>query len=342
MTPSTRHVLCAVDYSAASRAALRSPALAGELAGARLTDLTVNNPLLVEAMRAYGTGERTVPEREELRRFCSEALGTEQPFDIEVRRGPGGRRDSHRCRGQQANLLVIGSHGLTGIRKMFFGSTAERVLRQAKIPVLVTPDGIHPVSGTPTVAPLIRRIVVPIDLMDGSVALVRVGAALGRAIGVPVLVSHAVEPLHFPARWQGRVPSLQFEARDRADAAIHKLIEDAGGEIEPSCSSATPQIPSSTLPRCARRTDPDGPATVGSRPRRRDCLSSPVPHARAGAGAAARRCRTVGVRALCCGARRCEGEWLMALPTAGIPYPRRRRPERRQHGAAAHGGARAT
>ena len=42
------------------------------------------------------------------------------------------------ARDPRADLIVMSSHGLTGIRKLFFGSTAERVLRESDIPVLVT------------------------------------------------------------------------------------------------------------------------------------------------------------------------------------------------------------
>ena len=233
MTASTRHVLCAVDYSAASRTALRSAALAADRAQARLPILTVNDPLLVEAMRAYGTGDWPAPEREELRLFCCETLGTDQPYATEVRVGRAADEIVAVAASLGADLLVIGSHGLTGLRKMFFGSTAERVLRQSEIPVLVTPSALYEVSGPLTMAAVVRRILVPIDLTGGSAALVHIGAALGRTIGVPVMVAHAIEPLHFPARWQGRVPSLQFEARDRADAALQRIIDDAGGGLEP-------------------------------------------------------------------------------------------------------------
>ena len=40
-----------------------------------------------------------------------------------------------------ADLIVMGTHGLTGVEHLLFGSTAERVLRHAKCPVMtVRPD----------------------------------------------------------------------------------------------------------------------------------------------------------------------------------------------------------
>lgn len=48
--------------------------------------------------------------------------------------------------GQNATLIVMGTHGRTGLRHLLLGSVAERVIRHALCPVLVTR---HP--GTPQV-----------------------------------------------------------------------------------------------------------------------------------------------------------------------------------------------
>jgi len=38
------------------------------------------------------------------------------------------------------DVIVVGSHGRTGVKRLFFGSVSERVVRHAHCPVLV----IHP------------------------------------------------------------------------------------------------------------------------------------------------------------------------------------------------------
>ena len=38
----------------------------------------------------------------------------------------------------KADLIVMGSHGRTGLSHVFIGSVAERVIRHAPCPVLVT------------------------------------------------------------------------------------------------------------------------------------------------------------------------------------------------------------
>jgi nucleotide-binding universal stress UspA family protein len=40
---------------------------------------------------------------------------------------------------QKADLIVMGTHGRTGLEYAFFGSVAERVIRGAPCPVLIVP-----------------------------------------------------------------------------------------------------------------------------------------------------------------------------------------------------------
>jgi nucleotide-binding universal stress UspA family protein len=42
------------------------------------------------------------------------------------------------CRSCNAQLIVMGSHGRSGLVRALFGSVAEGVLRHAPVPVLIT------------------------------------------------------------------------------------------------------------------------------------------------------------------------------------------------------------
>ena len=41
------------------------------------------------------------------------------------------------CREHDIDLIIMGSHGSSGIREMFIGSNAEKVVRNSDVPVLV-------------------------------------------------------------------------------------------------------------------------------------------------------------------------------------------------------------
>ena len=233
MATRKRHVLCAVDYSACSRAALRYASAAAQQIDATLTVLNVTDPLLVATMQTFGVTDWPAPEREELRAFCRETLGRDDGCDVDVRVGRPEDEIHAVSRTLAADLLVIGSHGLTGIRKMFFGSTAERVLRESDVPVLVTPSDVHAPGTAADIPAVVRRIIVAVDLSEESGPLAQLGAFVGQSFNIPVLLMHTLEPLGAPPRARADLPSLQRMVRERAEASLQKLAAGAAGTVEP-------------------------------------------------------------------------------------------------------------
>jgi nucleotide-binding universal stress UspA family protein len=191
--------------------------------------LTVNDPLLAEAAHATGRGDWL--EREsmrELRHFCAETIGADADCELLVSIGGAADEILSTARTRAAAGIVMGAQGITGLRKAFFGSTAERVLRDTTVPVLITPTDCHaPVAAT-DLSILIRRIVVPVDLTAGSDAQAQIAATIGRALHVPLLLVHAVEPLATPLKWRSHLPHVDMERRDRAERAILSLRDRVG------------------------------------------------------------------------------------------------------------------
>jgi nucleotide-binding universal stress UspA family protein len=139
-------ILCPVDFSGASRAALRHAAnLAHQLRGG-LEVLFVNDPLLTAAAAAaYDTRGMARNVEIALRAFVrstlasapSRASGTTCVTAL----GRPAREIVKIARQRRADLIVMGSHGLRGVRKLMLGSVTEEVLRTAAVPVLVVPPG---------------------------------------------------------------------------------------------------------------------------------------------------------------------------------------------------------
>jgi nucleotide-binding universal stress UspA family protein len=230
-------VVCAIDYSAASRTALRYAAAAAGHLHARLTVVSVTDPLLVEATQVAGHSDWQRFELDDLKRFCRDTIGNGRHLDVEiafdVRAGRAADEILATAERVRAHLIVMGCHGLTGARKMFFGSTAERVLRDTSIPVLVTPADAHaPVRASDSPV-LVRHVLVPVDLADAAEPLARIGAQVGASLGVPVLLVPVVEPVALPGRWRGKLPSLENEARARADVRMSALVARTGHAVEP-------------------------------------------------------------------------------------------------------------
>lgn len=59
------------------------------------------------------------------------------PFEIQVSTGPAATEICRLAEAAAASLIVIASHGRTGIKRILLGSVAERVLRHAPCAVLV-------------------------------------------------------------------------------------------------------------------------------------------------------------------------------------------------------------
>jgi len=108
-----------------------------------------------------------------------------------------------------ADLLVVGEHGGRRGAWEFLGTTAERVVQEASVPVLVARD-LPP--GPP------RRIVVAVDDSSGGRRALRWAAFLGRHLGARVVAVHALEPVaHAPVELVGIMPVAEIEEDLRAE-----------------------------------------------------------------------------------------------------------------------------
>jgi len=197
MRPIT-HVLCPVDFSDSSRFALRTAAIIAEHLGADLTVVTVDDPLLAQ-VAAQVTPSLTGATERELQRFATAAMtdvsappperthlvvavGQPAPLILQTARDAG------------ANLIVMSSQGRSDARKMFFGSTAERVLRDTALPVLIT-RGDGAAGSATTALDQSGPVVVPVDLGDGAPEHLGVASGVATALAAPLVLMHVLEPV---------------------------------------------------------------------------------------------------------------------------------------------------
>ncbi len=134
------HVLCPTDFSDQANAAL---ALAEELAEADGAKLTLLHVAEVAFYGGRGAAqfihylERT--SREQLARATARTRDRiTVPVDgVNAIGSAGGQTLARIDDDKSIDLVVIGSHGRTGIERVVFGSVAEKVVRHARCPVLV-------------------------------------------------------------------------------------------------------------------------------------------------------------------------------------------------------------
>jgi nucleotide-binding universal stress UspA family protein len=126
----------------------------------------------------------------------------------------------------------MSTHGATGVRKLFFGSTTERVLRETSVPVLVTPAGDAGPALLSDVGKTVRHIVAPVDLSEATAHQVRVASGLAQALDVSLLLLHVVEPVRSARPGFRPRPNVDSERRDRAEHQLDSLIETLGGRTK--------------------------------------------------------------------------------------------------------------
>jgi nucleotide-binding universal stress UspA family protein len=222
-------ILCPIDFSEASGWALRHASAIAQYLSTRLIVLTVEDPLLTEAID-LGTGVAWTPDeaKHAMEQFAAKTFGAESPvlasLEYEVAVGKPAPEILRVARERTCELIVISTHGLTGFRKLFFGSTTERVLRETAIPVLITPSADPGRLSPEHVKRLIGRILVPVDLSPASIPQTQIARQLAETLDVPLLLVHVVEPLKSPFAARLQLAGLEGDRRAVAEDGLSELI----------------------------------------------------------------------------------------------------------------------
>ena len=90
-----------------------------------------------------------------------------------------------------ADLVVMGSRGRSGVQRLLLGSVAERVLRQASCPTLVVPRGVAETIAEPS--PPFKRILCAVDFSDGSRRALTYGIGLAEEADAHLTVLHVID-----------------------------------------------------------------------------------------------------------------------------------------------------
>ncbi len=94
------------------------------------------------------------------------------------------------------DLVVMGTHGKRGLRRLLIGSVTEEVVRTAPCPVFT----IRAADGH-TSARNVRNILAPVDFSDAATLAVRHAKELALTYGSQVTLLHAVEEAVYPSAY---------------------------------------------------------------------------------------------------------------------------------------------
>ncbi|MEI7816418.1 MAG: universal stress protein [Desulfuromonadales bacterium] len=142
MKPFTK-ILTAIDFSENSECAFDYALTLATQFNAELTIIhVINEPVDLRGFYVpHISFEQLEKEIEEgavamMEAFCSTRLGSFYNYKTAIVTGIPCDEITMAASEIDASLIVIGTHGRTGLDRILFGSTAERVVRSATCPVL--------------------------------------------------------------------------------------------------------------------------------------------------------------------------------------------------------------
>ncbi|KAF0246761.1 MAG: UspA domain-containing [Planctomycetota bacterium] len=123
---------------------------------------------------------------------------------------------------QKATLIAMATHGRTGLSRFVLGSVAEKVTRASETPVLLVrsfKDAEVGADRSPVQEIPFRKILVPVDGSEKSLAVIPHVRELARAMKASVIVLGVVEPT-FEGRAGEGDPLVRIAVKDLAAADI--------------------------------------------------------------------------------------------------------------------------
>jgi nucleotide-binding universal stress UspA family protein len=177
-------ILCPTDLSEASRHALDHAIVLARWYSAPVTVLHVHTPVYLSeptpaivSATTHGVLDEADAERlfDEVRAFVRDALPGGVCIDVVVDDGPAASTILAHAHASRADVIVMGTHGLSGFEHFMVGSVTEKVLRKAHCPVLTVPPRAQATSHLP-----FKRLLCPVDFSDASLAAVRIAFEIAR------------------------------------------------------------------------------------------------------------------------------------------------------------------
>jgi nucleotide-binding universal stress UspA family protein len=238
-------ILCAVDFSEFSRRALDHALSVARGYGSTLTALHVVAPVPAAVAGGSYFGSENPPAllfpvmdtntaRIELQRLVS----SEQVPGVTVESLVADAFDVYReilaqADRLHANLIVMGTHGRSGFERLFLGSTAEKVLRKARCPVMTVPPHT-PDAMASGLAPF-KRIVCGIDFSKSSQVALDYAMSLAQENAAALTVAHIIDS-HL--MYVDFAPPAAIDVHawaDQATARLHQMVPD---RLRSACSVA--------------------------------------------------------------------------------------------------------
>lgn len=159
------------------------------------------------------------------------------------------------ARRQQADLIVMSTHGRSGLGRMLYGSVADQVLRHATVPVLLVPSTTA--HAWPTDRPL--SLLVPLDGSALSETALPAAELLAEAFESRLTLLSVVEPPGYPLYGDSYayVPFDEDAERTRSHQYLDRRVTELRARGRAASATVAVGLAPALIPAIAREHEVD-------------------------------------------------------------------------------------
>lgn len=237
-------VLCPTDFSETADRGLDLAVQVCQRFGSRLVlqyNLDSLPPLYLASLEALPVSQLELEKGQEARaeqllKSVLECLPQSFPADAKVTKGQAHHSILQSAHELPADLIVMGTHGRSGLGHLLIGSTTERVISDATCPVLtarqkgynqIFPDATHPGATW--------EILVPIDFSRHVASTLQYASGMAERLPVVLRLLHVVAPIS----WEDTRGFSHFNVPEFQHARIRDARRRLGSLIPESLESRT-------------------------------------------------------------------------------------------------------
>ncbi len=221
-------ILTTTDFSDDSRAGVRYAAALAEKLNADVALLHVVEPRSwMDRLEARKDSELVALAQAQLAKLAKREVGGDVTVTSSVCTGKPFHEITTAASEGAADLIVIATHGYTGVERILLGSTAERVVRHAPCPVLIVPTQELPKRAGKTPPFTLKKILVPIDFSNLSKDALPYAVLLAGHYGAELVLLHIAEK--FPIDYllgRGLMNETIAPMIKQAEADLGRIAED--------------------------------------------------------------------------------------------------------------------
>ena len=157
--------------------------------------------------------------REQMLRHAETNIDPRIPFDTQIMVSAPVDGIMRAARESGAQLIVMGTHGRSGLPRLVVGSVTETIMRKSQIPVIAVNAASNDTAG-------IRRVLFPVTYTAASLAALRQAAALVNSRSAPIVLVRAINDVDDPRTYALELARLhEWVPQDLVDRCELKIVQ---------------------------------------------------------------------------------------------------------------------